>query len=225
VTESSSHSPRLSSLTPDQYLEKFVGKDGSDPVRKLALDSALRLALDIRKFEIELYWKRATYFWAFIAAAFAGYGLSLKAGGSSDAWLTTVFSSLGLIFSFAWFLVNRGSKFWQENWERHVDILEDQVLGPLYKVVAVRQESIDGNPLISAGPYSVSKINQILSAFVGYVWIVLFLREMFPLPLHAAPNFPKIVVFLLTFGAIGALYELGRSTHSRCKVGLNIRDV
>ena len=31
---------------------------------------ALAYALDIRKFEIELYWKRGTYFWAFIAAAF-----------------------------------------------------------------------------------------------------------------------------------------------------------
>ena len=29
--------------------------------------------MDIRKFEIDLYWKRAAYFWAFIAATFAGY--------------------------------------------------------------------------------------------------------------------------------------------------------
>ena len=35
---------------------------------------ALKAALDIRKFEIELYWKRAAYFWTLIAASFAGYG-------------------------------------------------------------------------------------------------------------------------------------------------------
>ena len=33
------------------------------------LETALEHALDIRKFEIELYWKRAAYVWAFIAAA------------------------------------------------------------------------------------------------------------------------------------------------------------
>jgi hypothetical protein len=34
---------------------------------------ALDIALDTRKFEISLYWQRAAYFWALIAAAFAGY--------------------------------------------------------------------------------------------------------------------------------------------------------
>jgi len=30
-------------------------------------------AWEIRNFEIEMYWKRATYFWAFQVAVFAGY--------------------------------------------------------------------------------------------------------------------------------------------------------
>ena len=34
---------------------------------------ALERALDIRKFEIDLYWKRAAYFWTFIAATLAGF--------------------------------------------------------------------------------------------------------------------------------------------------------
>ncbi|MGC9946768.1 MAG: hypothetical protein ABSF64_10410 [Bryobacteraceae bacterium] len=34
---------------------------------------ALEHAMDIRKFEIDLYWKRATYFWTFIGASLAGY--------------------------------------------------------------------------------------------------------------------------------------------------------
>jgi len=37
----------------------------------------LEKILDIRKFEIDLYWKRATYFWAFIAASLTGYGLTM----------------------------------------------------------------------------------------------------------------------------------------------------
>lgn len=34
---------------------------------------ALKQAYEIRKFEIELYWKRATYFWTFLGASFVGY--------------------------------------------------------------------------------------------------------------------------------------------------------
>ena len=69
---------------------------------------ALAAALDIRKFEVDLYWKRATYFWAFIAAAFAGYGLTYRTSESGDSWLSLLFSALGVVFAFAWFLVNRG---------------------------------------------------------------------------------------------------------------------
>ena len=40
-----------------------------------------------------------------------------------------VLACVGLIFSLAWFLTNRGSKYWQENWENHVDMLEDGTTG------------------------------------------------------------------------------------------------
>ena len=38
----------------------------------------LNCIFNIRKFEIALNWKRATSFWTFIAAAFAGYGISIS---------------------------------------------------------------------------------------------------------------------------------------------------
>ncbi|WP_440939795.1 RipA family octameric membrane protein, partial [Klebsiella michiganensis] len=31
-------------------------------------------------------------------------------------------SSMGSVFTLSWFLVNRGSKYWQENWENHLDL-------------------------------------------------------------------------------------------------------
>jgi hypothetical protein len=64
-----------------------------------------------------------------------------------------------------------GSKFWQSNWEHHVDLLADMILGPLFKVISVSEESIQGNPLYAAGQFSVSKVNQILSVFVTAVWL------------------------------------------------------
>jgi hypothetical protein len=123
-----------------------------------------------------LYWQRATYFWALIAAAFAGYFAILAAEKMYDAMFNAfIVASIGLVFSLAWFLANRGSKFWLENWENHVDLLEDGISGPLYKTVLSRTSAggpierfVDG-PL----PISVSRINQWVSLFTFNVWVLL----------------------------------------------------
>jgi hypothetical protein len=92
-------------MTRDEYNRLFDGSLVSDPKR----EGALALALDIRKFEIDLYWKRAAYFWAFLAAAFAGYFALLTSkdipSEKGEALLTV--SCLGVVFSLAWYLVNR----------------------------------------------------------------------------------------------------------------------
>ena len=64
-------------MTPEEYRARFAEpqtprtQDASKEADTQA--GELAFAADIRKFEIELYWKRATYYWTFIAAAFAGY--------------------------------------------------------------------------------------------------------------------------------------------------------
>ncbi|QNR68913.1 hypothetical protein IAQ67_07740 [Paenibacillus peoriae] len=138
------------------------------------------MALDIRKFEIDLYWKRATYFWAFIAATFAGYFLLISkyseggdTSGNEFYWRQIlIVCVLGFLFSFTWYLVNRGSKFWQNNWERHVDYLEDEVMGPLYKLVLNPKENKSYH-FLSEYPFFVSKINQLSSLLVCIVWAML----------------------------------------------------
>ncbi len=160
-------------ITGEEYRIKLPQTDS---------EKALNLAHDIRKFEIDLYWKRATYFWTFIAIALAGYVTVLGSKDipyieKGDALLTC--ACVGVVFSVAWYFVNRASKFWQENWEKHVDLLEDEVLGSLYKTV-LSDEGLwtkDGNPrfwpLGAAYPFSVSKINQTLSLFVVALFLLL----------------------------------------------------
>lgn len=181
-------------------------------------ERALDAAIDIRKFEVDLYWKRATYFWAFIAAAFAGYALTYKIASEHDPWLSLLFTALGLVFSFAWYLVNRGSKLWQNNWERHVDLLEDMTIGPLYKVIAINVEGT--NPLIAAGQFSVTKINQMLSLFVTLMWLLLFAKSLGPLSLTYPPDIYKCAIVLLTVAALAALLKYGRSTFYHGKTRL-----
>lgn len=181
---------------------------------------ALSAALDIRKFEVDLYWKRATYFWAFIAAAFAGYALTYKSTNDGEPWLSLLFSALGLVFAFAWYLANRGSKFWQNNWERHVDLLEDITLGPLYKVVAVNSER---NPLISAEQFSVTKINQMLSVFVTAVWSLLFIKSIGPLSIDRKLDGFKLALVVFTIAALCALLRYGKSHLRRTNSKLVVR--
>jgi ABC-type multidrug transport system fused ATPase/permease subunit len=136
---------------------------------------ALKYALDIRKFEIELYWKRATYFWAFIAAIFAGYLVLIvnKHQNHIEAKYFIILTLLGFVFSISWYLVNRGSKFWQQNWEMHVDFLEDETIGSLYRIISNPKNYKWYKVLTHGYPCSVSKINQVLSFMVSIIWIYL----------------------------------------------------
>lgn len=133
-------------------------------------EAALKHAQDVRKFEIDLYWKRATYFWTLIAALFAGYFVLQGTGSFPDS--SHVVACLGLILSVAWYLVGRGSKFWQQNWEFHLDCLEDDFTGPLHKTV-FNQEELSFLQLIGPYPYSPSKINQTVGLSVIAIWFVL----------------------------------------------------
>jgi len=132
---------------------------------------AYKFACETRRFEIELYWKRATYFWGFLIVAFGGYGLALKEFGFRHIY-TFVLTLVGFTFSLAWYLANRGSKFWQKNWEHHIGKLEDEFAGPIYK------SPVDIKPfrfleLSSAYPMSISRLNQMISLYITVIWFFL----------------------------------------------------
>lgn len=130
---------------------------------------ALEYALDIRKFEIELYWKRAAYFWTLIVAAFGGY-FSLNSVETPDTKLVFMVGCIGTVLSVGWFLANRGSKYWQENWESHVDTLQEEFIGPLYRTTIAKNRYSWWN-FWDGYPYSVSRINQVISLFIALLWI------------------------------------------------------
>jgi hypothetical protein len=173
---------------------------------------ALLHALDIRKFEIDLYWRRASYFWTFIAVAFAGY-VAIQNGqnpqSESSAHLSLAIASVGFVFAWAWHCANRGSKRWQENWENHVDLLEDGIVGPLYKTVLERPQmkSPSLKPELwwgrvnmfiwGPGSFSLSKINQVISLFVTAIWFPLICRVLFPFDLSASVDLFSISVLCI----------------------------
>src|SRR5688572_19281070 len=105
--ESRGSGPRI--LSKDEYDSLLC-----DPKKA---EKAFTNAWEIRNFEIELYWKRATYFWAFVASTFVGYFALVGAEKYSkpDRYqhVEVYFViCLGFIVSLAWLLTNRGSKQW-----------------------------------------------------------------------------------------------------------------
>ena len=77
-----------------------------------------------------------------------------------------------------WYFVNRGSKYWQQNWEHHVDLLEDDVYGPIYKVVVENDDTRFWN-LWGAFPFSVSKLNQTVSLYLVAIFILLAVKPWY----------------------------------------------
>ena len=132
--------------------------------------------MDIRKFEIELYWKRATYFWLFMAACFTGASLSWNE--ESGMYISYLLSCLGLLIAVAFWMLNRGSKFWQENWEAHVDLLSEKICGPIYRYVIFSSDINKINP-VSSWPFSVSKINMYISASLIIFWFAVITFQFF----------------------------------------------
>lgn len=122
------------------------------------------VALATRNFEIELFWKRSLFFWGFIASAFIGYATLIKTNSS----LAIVIACFGFICSFAWTLVNRGSKRWQENWDIIVGELEKDITGSLFHE---RREKESQQCWLKARKFSVSKITIALSDFTVVTWL------------------------------------------------------
>lgn len=125
------------------------------------LEEAFKIALETRKFEIELYWKRTGYFVLFTSAVFVGYYKTLPTSGTPDkgeiCLLPFLLSSLGFLLSLLWYMANRGSKFWQENWEAHIEMLSTHLGIPIFGII--KHSTSSKLDLMKEYPFSVSKVN------------------------------------------------------------------
>jgi hypothetical protein len=150
----------LEEITIDDYKKIFI--DNRKPEE---LKETYTRAWESKNFEISNYWKRANYFWAFQVASFAGYFTILNSVSyQKNPEVLYCVICIGFITSLAWVLTNKGSKTWQRNWETHVNLLEDNITGPLYKVVH------------NGKTFSVSKLNELVSLFFVFIWFFLAIK-------------------------------------------------
>lgn len=99
-------------------------------------DELYRIALDTRRFEIQMFWQRSNYFLALNTAIAIGF-FTLKGAQPFSG----VLASLGVAVSLLWWSVTLGGKYWQARWEEAAWRLEEEV-APNAK-------------LFSAAPYEV----------------------------------------------------------------------
>lgn len=147
--------------------EDFTSPPQLTQENKKKLKEAYKRAHEIRQFEIELYWKRATYFWAFELVALTGLGAlffkHLEAESSKQITGALLLVSFGgTLITYLWMLVLRGSKSWQKNWEKHVDILEYYFSGNLYKCMFLNGKN----------PFSSSAASQAIVAVFLFFWAI-----------------------------------------------------
>ncbi|EMC0025964.1 hypothetical protein U9W73_004118 [Enterobacter cloacae] len=151
--------------------------------------SALDKAHDIRKFEIELYWKRATYFFAFFTIIAAAFGF-LFVNKSHQLYSPGV-AIVGTVFAICFNYVNEGSKYWQCNWESIIDRLEFYVTGNLYKMFSYGAES-ELRP-------SVSHINKFISRVIIGLWVVCFILSL----IQVGFKFPlAVLIYIMVFSIL-----------------------
>ena len=219
-----------SRITQEKYDELFKNDEK-------ILEKALEQAYEIRKFEIELYWKRATYFWTFIGAAFVGYAAFFNANSNvmppnpKREFILVLIACIGFVFSVAWHCVNKGSKFWQENWENHVELLEDKVFGPLYKTLtrrpnhstSCRDSIIDF--FVAPKPFSVSKVNQLVSTFMALIWGFILFSSVTPICLYGCSvDWEKAIPVSLALITCAGFWLAGKSHEGKHNPQVYLRE-
>ncbi len=134
--------------------------------------------LELRKFEIENFWKRALFFWGTIAIILAGY---FKAG-IDDKYLIFI-SFLGIIYNSIFSLSIRGSKFWQEHWENMAIIYEKSLKFGLLNELSSKLIDKKNKTAFITYPFrfSVSKLTMLLSDITVLLWVMFWVKDVYKL--------------------------------------------
>jgi len=162
-----------------------------------------------RLFEVELFWKRALFFWGFVASTFIAYVTISKTSQS----IALVIACFGLVCSFVWSLANRGSKYWQEYWEKKVEELEDDLVGNLF----IDDTPSNNSGWLSGRKFSVSKLSIAISDYLVLVWVSINAYELNKL-YHYITFDKKTVLSCYILSSLMYIILIFNKTRSRIEV-------
>ena len=211
--------------------EELIGfpnnnSNGTNSTNNDIVEKAFKVANACRDKEIDRFWSRGLYFWGFIVASFGAYmalfnvflknedGSKIAIGISAILKMSfaakvvlCIMSFICFIFFVAWLLVQKGSKFWQKNWERHISLLEKDYIGKLFEShldTNNKQEFSKCLLVTKAYDYSVSKIALLCSMLLsicsfGLVvfHIILLILDLINFKMPALSNFFLLKIFII----------------------------
>jgi len=96
--------------------------------------------------------------------------------GEDHLFLRYLLAILGYSLSTIWFCVNRGSKYWQENWEKQIEYLTQLHQTPIFGLIKVPEHPF--YRFNKSYSYSVSRLNQLVSLLIGLAWLVIIMSMM-----------------------------------------------
>lgn len=186
--------------TSNEYIKKILNDSNKEYLTNGDFDKlreAYNKAHDIRKFEIDLYWKRTSYLWTLIAALITVSGVLLASyyrlpDGSLDKkillWLVAGVASLGVITTVISSKILESGEYWQKNWEYHVNVLEPLFSGSLYGTLLNSKEQ----------RYSISKLNHAIYIMLLTTWMIVI--EVIYFVAYKNPDFLESFLPIIGFG-------------------------
>lgn len=210
--------------------------DGKLENEKITLKDAYEELWRCRDFELAHFWQRSVFLGTFLLSAFAAYGalaLNWMEKGLSNRPVVNCFcfglSVVGILLSFLWIMMAKGSKAWYERYEEaichFVEIAcintEDGKRRLFEKGVEKVIAFAYGNdfkrysdPISSylwntkGGSYSPSKINIALGHLSLFIWLslsaihIIVARGFVVSTLLTKENMPAIMILALSFGLL-----------------------
>lgn len=138
-------------------------------------------AFELRKFEIENFWKRGWFFGALLIALTAGY-FSLKPETQSNYYIFLSF--IAFFVSLAQCLMNRGSKYWQERWEYFTKEKEKELGIEITNTTPANAHAFhrdlakkNENALTKGWRFSVSKLTFLVWDITTICWFLFWLND------------------------------------------------
>jgi hypothetical protein len=136
-----------------------------------------KIAVNARDLELKLFWQRSLFFAGFIAAIFIGYYSIRNDGIANPDLVKSLLLILGVFFSLAWCLANRGSKYWYESWEDKVNKSEELLEAEFFDQWVKPEKKFF---LYKSQVYSVSKLAIFVSDLVFLAWLILVVIQFAP---------------------------------------------
>lgn len=152
-----------------------------------------------RDFEIDHVWQRAVFLTAFQIGCFAVYGGLILGTITAEHMrlpfactnlLAFLISVVGLILSFLWIMMAKGSKAWYEHYEQAITMFETRIddafaVDPKLRLTQIHTHEAFSPPRTSSflwntlgGSYSVAKINIVIGHLSSIVWAAIALLHI-----------------------------------------------